>query len=69
MVIGLIPRGTSMSWQGHLFGLIGGCAAAWALGSAAKPRSGQNAQHLTQAQSQQARDPELDQLLRDLDIE
>ncbi len=69
MVIGLIPRGTSMSWQGHLFGLIGGCAAAWALGSATKPRSGQNAQHLTQAQSQQTRDPELDQLLRDLDIE
>ena len=69
MVIGLIPRGTSMSWQGHLFGLIGGCLAAWAIGSAGKTGTQQNARPTKQTESQQTGDPELDRLLRDLDID
>ncbi|WP_019175680.1 rhomboid family intramembrane serine protease [Brevibacterium ravenspurgense] len=69
MVIGLIPRGTSMSWQGHLFGLIGGCVAAWLVGSTGKQITPQNARPSNQTESQQTGDPELDRLLRDLDID
>lgn len=69
MVIGLIPRGTSMSWQGHLFGLIGGCLAAWAISSAGKTGTQQNARPRKQTESQQTGDPELDRLLKDLDID
>lgn len=84
MIIGLIPRGTSMSWQGHLFGLIGGCLAAWLVGRAAESRAnaqrsvgGASPDRLSRGGTTQpgqdagsaTGDPELDQLLRDLDIE
>ena len=29
-----VPQGGSVSWQGHLFGAIGGVLAAWMLASA-----------------------------------
>lgn len=31
MIFGVLPLRAGMSWQGHLFGLIGGVAAAWLL--------------------------------------
>lgn len=69
MIIGLIPRGTAMSWQGHLFGLIGGCAAAWLVGSSGKQNTERSTRPRKQAESQQTGDPELDQLLKDLNID
>ncbi|MBD0322777.1 MAG: rhomboid family intramembrane serine protease [Aldersonia sp.] len=34
MLWGLLPGTTGVSWQGHLFGAVGGVVAAWALSSA-----------------------------------
>lgn len=31
MFLGLLPQGTGVSWQAHLFGFFGGVLAAWAL--------------------------------------
>lgn len=31
MFFGLLPQGTGVSWQAHLFGFLGGVLAAWAL--------------------------------------
>jgi membrane associated rhomboid family serine protease len=33
MIWGILPVRVGISWEGHLFGLLGGSAAAWAIGS------------------------------------
>ena len=37
---GVLPTGRGVSWEGHLFGVVGGVAAAWGLLQVANARSG-----------------------------
>ena len=37
---GVLPTGRGVSWEGHLFGVVGGVGAAWALLQVANARSG-----------------------------
>lgn len=70
MLFGVLPRFGHISWQAHLFGLIGGVCAAWLLhqwDARRRLRRPRGSAGRTPAGSAGTGDPELDAILKDLD--
>lgn len=71
MLFGILPRLGHISWQAHLFGLIGGVCAAWAILKWAESRNPQRPRAGSTGtpggKTAGTGDPELDAILRNLD--